>query len=288
MAESCPNCTWPLTYLDTLRKFYCYNCETYVDESGRVEAGPERALPTPAPAPAAVASELVPSEAPAAPEAPKLPAGPPAEAELEAAFAAAKPAPKPCAVCGGPLTYVAKYERYYCYACGTYSEPAGTVLKPVPAAEPLPRRFCPTCGGSLEYIEKYDRWWCHTCRAYAPREPGEKRHVPGAPAVPATGEPAAEVGAAAAAVRTRDLAHTHVHMHGRVSGPVGLMIFGALVFIGGVATRLAVESGSIAPAPTVGGLPLASLLEGLGGVLFMIGGIVAIWISAWRRPARHS
>lgn len=283
MVESCPNCTWPLTYLDTLHTFYCYNCETYVDEQGRVEAKLE-AKPEGRPEAPAVAPAPIPA-APTGPEAvpPKLQIPPP-EAELEAAMAAARPAPRPCANCGGPLTYVQKYERYYCYTCGVYSEPAGTVAKPVPAGEALPRRFCPTCGGSLEYIEKYDRWWCHTCKAYAPREPGEKRHVPGAP-VP-TAEPIAAA-VAAQAGRTRELAHPHAHVHGRVSGAVGLMALGAFVFIVGVVVGLAVESGSVSPAPSVSGISIASLLQGVGGMLFMIGGTVAIWVSSWRRPTKH-
>ena len=73
-----------------------------------------------------------------------------------------KPKVKRCSTCGEPLTYVAKYERWFCSTCKKYAPEAKKAEVRV--------KKCPTCGEALTYYSQYDRWYCHTCKEYAPKE----------------------------------------------------------------------------------------------------------------------
>lgn len=178
-------------------------------------AVPEWAEPTPetpaTPDPAAV----VPKEVAPAKETPAV-TEPPATRETPATAepAAAKPvtpAPAsvpppvvvevakalPCPNCGKDLTYIAQYDRLYCFSCGryapkTYGKEAGAVQAPIaveapkapPVAVALPKveppkvvpkaaHPCPTCGEELRFIKEYDRWYCDVEQKYAPKEYGK-------------------------------------------------------------------------------------------------------------------
>lgn len=97
----------------------------------------------------------------------------------------------PCPTCGKDLTYIAQYDRLYCYSCGNYAprgydkevrvarEPArpAIVETPKPAAAAAPMRAevskvanpCPTCGRELTYVKEYDRYYCYAEGKYAPK-----------------------------------------------------------------------------------------------------------------------
>jgi predicted RNA-binding Zn-ribbon protein involved in translation (DUF1610 family) len=155
------------------------------------------AEPTPAPV---VMPEALPAAAPI--EAPKveLPAVVPEPAPAPSPAPAAPPAvevkvekPLPCPTCGKDLTYLAKYDRLYCYACGNYApkaygkepppepaRPIAVVEVPKPAepavAAPAPRveakgeAPCPTCGKELTFVKDYSRWYCYAEGKYAPKD----------------------------------------------------------------------------------------------------------------------
>ncbi len=110
---------------------------------------------------------------------------------------------KVCSKCGKELSFIAEYNRWYCYTCKTYEEEKGKKIerpippppeakvvekaKPKPPPPPPPKKVekpCPICGNELTYIEKYDRWYCYNCGKYEekkiekpipPPPPEEKR-----------------------------------------------------------------------------------------------------------------
>jgi len=159
---------------------------------------PKETKPEPTPPSVSVARIETP---PAVVEPPKLAPAPaptpPAPAlEVEKAL--------PCPTCGKDLTYIAQYDRLYCYAEGKYAPkdygkaaaaalapPVVEAPKPAPAAAPAPivivppvvvqvpraeakvANPCPTCGSELRYVKDYDRWWCDAEKKYAPKEYGK-------------------------------------------------------------------------------------------------------------------
>ena len=110
--------------------------------------------------PEAPPKEEKPSEAPPPEE------KPPVEEKVVPAVAMAPPEEKPgvrrCSTCGEPLTYIAKYERWFCSTCKKYAPEAKKAEAKV--------KKCQTCGEPLTYYSQYDRWYCHTCRKYAAKE----------------------------------------------------------------------------------------------------------------------
>jgi len=65
-----------------------------------------------------------------------------------------------CSACGSGLVYVDKYDRWWCDRCRKYDRDA-TPIKPKGD-----KNKCSACGYGLEYVDKYDRWWCDRCRQY--------------------------------------------------------------------------------------------------------------------------
>ncbi len=124
-------------------------------------------------APAIVESESVaePALAPAVPPAPDV-------TMVEVAK------PLPCPKCGKELTYIAQYDRLYCFSCGNYApkgygreptpvvgeKPAIPVVTPKVKAEKKAEHPCPTCERELTYIKEYDRWYCYAEKKYAPKK----------------------------------------------------------------------------------------------------------------------
>ncbi len=198
-------------------------------------AGPEAEAPAAA-EPAAAPVPLVPAtpvtampvaEKPAAPvvvepaampetiEVPKAEPAPSAAAPAPVVVATAPVVPEtphvvskaehPCPTCGRELTFIAQYNRYYCYSCQRYA-PAGARAKNV----------CPTCGATMRWIEQHRRWWCDSCQRYASAD------------LPAPGA-AAPV---AAAAETTTVARTvPVHRHGTPASGAGLVGFGLALYI---------------------------------------------------------
>jgi ssDNA-binding Zn-finger/Zn-ribbon topoisomerase 1 len=72
-----------------------------------------------------------------------------------------------CKECGRALVFVQQYHKYYCYGCQEYKEDPGI------------RNPCPTCGEELEYVPQYDRFFCFECKAYAPKDYGITRRRKG-------------------------------------------------------------------------------------------------------------
>lgn len=62
-----------------------------------------------------------------------------------------------CHTCGGSLTYIPQYQRWYCYSCSKYAQQGQQEQQPI----------CQTCKGPLTYIQQYQRWYCYSCKKYA-------------------------------------------------------------------------------------------------------------------------
>ncbi|MBN2407517.1 MAG: chromosomal replication initiator protein DnaA [Elusimicrobia bacterium] len=88
-----------------------------------------------------------------------------------------------CARCGGQLTFLPQYQKYFCTGCGMYTDPMQPFMPagypPVRPYAPQPPgmhppvediRRCMKCGNPLEYIQKYNRYYCRNCAEYAPVE----------------------------------------------------------------------------------------------------------------------
>jgi len=83
-----------------------------------------------------------------------------------------------CSKCGGPLKWIEKYHRYYCYVCKKYA-PQRRVpkYKVGPSSFTFPRRLCPECGNDLTYIEKFGEYYCDQCSKYPLMEQKTRRHA---------------------------------------------------------------------------------------------------------------
>ncbi len=128
-----------------------------------VEAEPVQEQSAPVAAPVAESRTLQEPEVLGAREEPGEPPLVPIRVEPVATVepSVAREAPRvehPCPTCGRELTFVAQYDRWYCYNCRVYA----------PAAKS--KNACPHCGETLRWIEQYERWWCDSCRRYAPAD----------------------------------------------------------------------------------------------------------------------
>ena len=189
-AAKCPKCGEEPAFIEHIEKWYCYGCNSYIDESEdkhECDAGQ-----TPGNQAAAIAQELKSLEDD--------------EAKLE------------CRNCGAELQDL-KDGRLYCFMCETYqddiaaekkeepkpneaqtlldsvrvpltdkvSEPVQPVIEARPEVVPvLPEqagepehkpaeiRMCPSCSQPLKFIEKYQRHYCYGCRKYAPKDEAPK------------------------------------------------------------------------------------------------------------------
>lgn len=194
-ASKCPKCGEEPHFVEQLEKWYCYGCNSYVeDEEQQAHENHEKAQPQ-----ASMANEIA--------------------DELNALDAEDQ---QVCKKCGAVLEKT-RDGSVFCSICECPSEglPAGLVpgaeeesklneaqalidsimvatpMEPVagPASvqtsgsgdEPLPEiRMCSVCGQPLKYIEKYERHYCYGCRKYAPREGLDKHPAPAKPSSLAT------------------------------------------------------------------------------------------------------
>ena len=132
---------------------------------------------------------------------------------LPAPAETSRPTPKvehPCPICGRELTYIAQYDRSYCYYCQRYA----------PAA-PRPKNACPTCGATMRWIDEHRRWWCESCEKYASAD------------LPAPGARAsAQATPTAANANTVSTAHAIVtHQHGSPAAGAGLVGLGLAIYV---------------------------------------------------------
>ncbi len=198
-SSKCPKCGDEPFYIEHVEKWYCYGCNTYIED------GEDEHVCTPEPAKADPASAIV-QELHDLDKEPEL----------------------TCMSCGASLQDL-KDGRLYCFMCESYQddlkteaekekpineaqtlietaipqavvEKAPEVVEPVieakpesappvvvalaapapePPAEVKPERhvevkMCSTCGQPLKYIEKYQRHYCYGCRKYASKETAPK------------------------------------------------------------------------------------------------------------------
>lgn len=195
-ASKCPKCGEEPSFIEHIEKWYCYGCNSYIDEGeDKHECNADAVHGDPA---AAIAHELKSLEE--------------EEAKLE------------CRNCGAELEDL-KDGRLYCFMCETYqdeivsetkeepkqneaqalldavsvpaadkapepvqpavevvpevvpvvSEPAKEPeVEPEPGPKPTEVKTCPSCSQPLKFIEKYKRHYCYGCRKYAPRDESPK------------------------------------------------------------------------------------------------------------------
>jgi len=143
-ASKCPKCGEEPDFLEHMEKWYCYECNSYVDQE-EIEAEEEIVEET---------EEASPEPEDEKPEAPK---------EMVEV--------RMCANCGQPLKWIEKYQRHYCYSCKKYApldkpeEPKAPVAAEAPKKEST-GKCCPQCSGEMKFVQKYNEWYCYTCKKY--------------------------------------------------------------------------------------------------------------------------
>ena len=81
----------------------------------------------------------------------------------------------PCPNCGTQLSWVARYNQYYCGRCQRYIPASAPVV--LAATNPVDDFFggisrdlgvqttpCPTCGRGAAFNRQYNRWYCPYCQ----------------------------------------------------------------------------------------------------------------------------
>lgn len=188
--KKCPKCDSDLHYIDKADQHFCFSCEEYhtLDDTSSEsqeevvpeERAEEETLPEQDEEPAQPTEEEKPMEVVESAVEPELSAEsevvpeeePIEEPEQEVAdkIAEEKEEQKICPGCGSNLTYIEKYDRWYCYSCKKYA--------PLEPEEKVGRK-CPECDEDAEFIDRYKRWYCWSCRTYLPKE-GDERKPSGA------------------------------------------------------------------------------------------------------------
>lgn len=189
-ASKCPKCGDEPHFVEHIAKWYCYGCNTYIEDETPASAENSKIAPEgePHPAPEDHAEAIA--------------------AELDALeHEDQKPM---CSKCGAELEEV-KEGKLFCYICETYADepvpeakpvvapsneaqslldsaamaspkeeqvvhiPGASVVPPLEVLEerkaPAPEvKMCSICGQPLKWIDKYQRHYCYGCRKYAPKE----------------------------------------------------------------------------------------------------------------------
>lgn len=186
-ASKCPKCGEEPNFLDHMEKWYCYECNSYVDQPEaevqeesveEVEEEITETVEESTQEPSAETETLMEEE----PEEPAL-----VKETVEVRI---------CPNCEQPIKWIEKYQRYYCYSCKKYApvekkvEPekvAEQVPEEAPKEEPKPIvkedpvKACPECSGEMKYIEKHSEWYCHACKKYPLHKPKKKPVANGQP-----------------------------------------------------------------------------------------------------------
>lgn len=202
-ASKCPKCGDEPHFVETVEKWYCYGCNSYIEDEEHIHEEAEHTSPMPEEHAHEIAEELRSLE------------------EEDAQI---------CKKCGAELERI-KDGKLYCYICEAYPEEVNEEPKNAPKAEPqvepkhdapvndakalldsIPEpaavemtvapvlderpepveivipaptvqmqaevKMCPTCGQPLKWIEKYQRSYCYGCRKYALKESTVKSEVP--------------------------------------------------------------------------------------------------------------
>jgi endogenous inhibitor of DNA gyrase (YacG/DUF329 family) len=154
---------------------------------------------------ASSAAAVVQVEEPARAETPAQEALP---ATVEVSRAPAK-IEHPCPTCGRELSFIAQYDRYYCYFCQRYA-PVARV-----------KGACPTCGATMRWIDQHQRWWCDSCQKYASADLPK----------PANGAMAASRVAVAATASAVERPAVMVHRHASPAMGMGLIGVGLALWV---------------------------------------------------------
>lgn len=196
-ASKCPKCGDEPRFIEQMEKWYCYGCNSYLEEGSpeHSDVQPEVNSEDVGPAKPGRASAVV----------------------LEPESVRHESQSLSCPRCGAELEEI-RDGKMFCYICEEYAdeirapatstnEPqslldsavaslcsqgaqaqpesstaAAPSVAPEVAKAPEPReRTCGTCGQPLKWIEKYQRHYCYGCRKYAPKEQGPKPEAKGAP-----------------------------------------------------------------------------------------------------------
>jgi predicted RNA-binding Zn-ribbon protein involved in translation (DUF1610 family) len=131
----CSNCGKPTTYISKYDRFYCYPCKKYVPKEGAAESKEKGAAP-------------------------------------KRAKSAKGPGPN-CESCGQPTSWIASYERYYCFHCQKYAPKTEEGKEKEEAKADIPKKsapLCTTCGKPTTWIAKYERYYCYPCKKYSPKQ----------------------------------------------------------------------------------------------------------------------
>jgi predicted RNA-binding Zn-ribbon protein involved in translation (DUF1610 family) len=82
-----------------------------------------------------------------------------------------------CQRCGGQLTFIPQYQKWYCTNCGMYVEQIKPFVPPFPQPQsfgmPVPsnvEKRCTKCNMPLMYVSEYNRFYCNNCREYVNEE----------------------------------------------------------------------------------------------------------------------
>jgi ssDNA-binding Zn-finger/Zn-ribbon topoisomerase 1 len=215
-ASKCPKCGEEPSYVEHMEKWYCYECNTYVDDEvehvdhhADAEEHVEEPVKAEAIAPAVednvaepedfksysdddeaeIAPEVEVKEAEPVREAVQAPVKPePAVVEMmpaaqPEAAAKAEQGIRMCPACGQPLKWIEKYQRHYCYGCKKYAAKEDKPKEEPKAAPAAEMKTCPDCHGALKYVEKYSEWYCYKCKKYPLRrkKPEEQKPAVSAP-----------------------------------------------------------------------------------------------------------
>lgn len=109
-----------------------------------------------------------------------------------------------CSMCGGQLTFVPQYQKWYCANCRIYADqvrtfpppyqqPPGTVPSSPPQAPGI-QKTCKRCNLPLMYVSEYDKFYCTNCKEYEADASASPPPAPAAPPpAPAASPPAPEV-----------------------------------------------------------------------------------------------
>lgn len=199
-ASKCPKCGEEPTFVEHMEKWYCFECNTYVEEPAKhaehveeVHESPQAEIRSEEPGvqekPIEDKANVLAAELSALEREEQVVVvheSPKCEVVLEHVSEEAKPAPelsqiepqkppvpeiKMCPTCGQPMKWIEKYKRNYCYGCRKYApkEASETPLQAESKPEPkpaAPSKTCPACGQELKFIEKYNEWYCYKCRRY--------------------------------------------------------------------------------------------------------------------------
>jgi len=187
-ASKCPKCGGEPHFVEQVEKWYCYGCNSYVEEDEH-HADETHAITQPQEAKANEIAE-----------------------ELKALEDEDGPT---CKKCGASLEKI-QGGKLFCFICEcSPEEPStprvaevkpepnrneaqalldsitvATPIEPLPELTPVPEpeskkepapdiKMCPSCRQPLKYIEKYQRHYCYGCRKYAPKEDlGKQRASP--------------------------------------------------------------------------------------------------------------